>query len=119
MKPISRNHPLKIGAQLLRKVLHRLYASLMSMFESDVRIVLTSKGKIGAVGRVIQCLPSEAKNVFICVPRCVVSCVIVEEQNPSTQEPWSGPTAPSDFHLFPAFKSALRTPLCASMCGCH
>ncbi|GBM87491.1 hypothetical protein AVEN_211642-1 [Araneus ventricosus] len=85
------------------------------MFESDVPIVLTSIQEEG------ECLmeqdrgcrpgdqisPTHSDESFFCVPCCGRSCIIVQEQNPSTQEPWSGPTAPSHFHLFLALKSAL------------
>ncbi|GBL82221.1 hypothetical protein AVEN_252408-1 [Araneus ventricosus] len=42
VKSISRNNPVKIGAQRLKEVLHSLNASLMSIFDSDVLVVLTS-----------------------------------------------------------------------------
>ncbi|GBM74875.1 hypothetical protein AVEN_212318-1 [Araneus ventricosus] len=75
MKPISRNHPLKIGAQLLRKVLHSLYASLMSMFESDVRIVLTSMQEKGEslIGQDRGCWPGNPMST-IRSEECVLLC---------------------------------------------
>ncbi|GBM70038.1 hypothetical protein AVEN_174537-1 [Araneus ventricosus] len=82
-----------------------LNASLMSLFGSDVPVVLTSMqekdaslmGQDRGCRPVIQSLPSQARSVFFCAPCCVGSCIIVQEQDPSTQDPWSGPTAPSDF----------------------
>ncbi|GBM44310.1 hypothetical protein AVEN_244501-1 [Araneus ventricosus] len=101
-----------MGAQQLMEVLLSLNASLMSMFGGDVPIVLISMQEKGEslIGQDRSCRlgdPSQATNMFFYVPCCVRSCIIVQEQNPSTQEPWSGHTAPSDFHLFPALKSAL------------
>ncbi|GBN99833.1 hypothetical protein AVEN_258567-1 [Araneus ventricosus] len=78
------------------------------MFGSDVPIVLTSIvtcvslsevtfqctkkvkvrwGKIGAEGRVIQSLPSQATNAFFCVPCCVGSSIIVQEQDTQLKSP--------------------------------
>lgn len=46
-------------------------------------------GKIGAVGRVIQSLPSKVMNLILCEPCCVWFCIFVQEHNTFIQEPWS------------------------------
>ncbi|GBL88100.1 hypothetical protein AVEN_133746-1 [Araneus ventricosus] len=88
------------------------------MFGSDTAIVLTSmQEKDESLMRQdrdcrrrdpISPIPGE-ECVLLC-PCCVGSCIIVQEQSPSTQESWSGPTAPFDFPFFPALKSALSVP---------
>ncbi|GBL81440.1 hypothetical protein AVEN_182277-1 [Araneus ventricosus] len=94
------------------EVFHSLNASLMRVFGSDVSIVLTSMREKGEslMEEDRACRPSDP--IFPipgdeCVPYCVGSCIIVQKQNPSTQDPISDPTAPSDFHLSHALKSAL------------
>ncbi|GBM82361.1 hypothetical protein AVEN_137905-1 [Araneus ventricosus] len=97
----------KDGAQRLKQVLHSFNASLMSKLGSDVPIVLTSTQEKGEsrMGQdlgcrpVIHSLPFQATNAFFFVPCCVGSYNISQEQDPSTQESWSGPTAISAFLL--------------------
>ncbi|GBM35727.1 hypothetical protein AVEN_58409-1 [Araneus ventricosus] len=100
------------------------------MIGSNVPIMLTSMlekyeslvgGKIGAVGRVIQSLRSQAANLSFCVPCCVGSCIIVQKQDPSTQETWWDSTDPSGFLFFPALKRetcshATRKEKCRTRC---
>ncbi|GBN86011.1 hypothetical protein AVEN_81513-1 [Araneus ventricosus] len=85
------------------------------MFGSDVPIVLASMQEKGESlieqdrgcrpGDPISPIPDD--ECVFCVPFCVGSCIIVREQNPSNQEPWSGPAAPSDFHFSPALMPGL------------
>ncbi|GBM19575.1 hypothetical protein AVEN_375-1 [Araneus ventricosus] len=78
-----------MSAQQLKEVLHSRNVSFISRFASDVPIVLISvqekgenlMGKIGAVGQMIQSLPSKAANEFFCVPCCVGSCTRTKSLN--------------------------------------
>ncbi|GBN02122.1 hypothetical protein AVEN_71633-1 [Araneus ventricosus] len=86
------------------------------MFESDFPIVMTSmKEKVESLMRQDRdCRPGDPISP-IQADECVLLCpycVIIQEQNLLTQEPWSGPTAPSDFYLFSCVEvSSIRTSL--------
>ncbi|GBM10004.1 hypothetical protein AVEN_23992-1 [Araneus ventricosus] len=79
----------------------------MSMLGSDIPIVLTlvqQKGE-SLMGQDRDCRSGEpispipGDECVLYVPCCVGSCIIIQEQNPSTQESWSGPTALSDTYF--------------------